>query len=98
MFHFSDGDNWEQDNPLCKELVIKLLEQTTMVGYGEIRYRDEASFYGWVKGFDPTWSTLNKTFQDGIKHPRFMTASIAKKEDVHECLKKFLTPMEESKK
>jgi formamidopyrimidine-DNA glycosylase len=33
----------------CQELVTQLLDHTAMVGYGEIRYRDETTFYGWVK-------------------------------------------------
>jgi hypothetical protein len=30
-----------------------------MVGYGEIRYADEATFYGWGHAFEPGWSTLH---------------------------------------
>ena len=61
-----------------------------MVGYGEIRYKDEASFYGWIKGVDPSWSTLYRTF-DALKHQRFITSVITKKEQVFDTLKKFLS-------
>jgi hypothetical protein len=89
VFHFSDGDNWEEDNSRCKELVTQLLEHTAMVGYGEIRYRDEATFYGWVKSFNPAWSTLHKEL-GAITHPRFVTVAIKQKEDVYLALQTFL--------
>jgi uncharacterized protein len=88
VFHFSDGDNWEEDNPRCQALVRQLLDHTTMVGYGEIRYRDEATFYGWVKSFNPAWSTLHKELS-AIEHPRFVTIAIKQKEDVYQALQTF---------
>ena len=89
VFHFSDGDNWEEDNPRCQALVTQLLEQTTMVGYGEIRYRDEATFYGWGQTSEQIWSTLQKELST-IVHPRFITAIIKQKEDVYQTLQSFL--------
>jgi sporulation protein YhbH len=89
VFHFSDGDNWEEDNPRCKALVTQLLDHTAMVGYGEIRYRDEATFYGWVKSFNPAWSTLHQELST-IAHPRFITATIKQKGDVYQALQTFL--------
>jgi sporulation protein YhbH len=89
VFHFSDGDNWEEDNPRCRALVTQLLAHTAMVGYGEIRYRDEATFYGWVKAFNPAWSTLHKELST-ITHPRFLTVAIKQKEDVYQALQTFL--------
>src|SRR5918992_5229074 len=58
VFHFSDGDNWAEDNARCKTFIAQLLEQTSMVGYGEIRYADEATFYGWGKAYQPGRKTL----------------------------------------
>jgi uncharacterized sporulation protein YeaH/YhbH (DUF444 family) len=89
VFHFSDGDNWEEDNPRCKELVTHLLEHTAIVGYGEVRYRDEATFYGWVNSFNPAWSTLHNEL-GAIVHPRFVTVAIKQKEDVYQALQAFL--------
>jgi sporulation protein YhbH len=89
VFHFSDGDNWEEDNPRCKAMVTQLLDHTAMIGYGEIRYRDEATFYGWVKSFNPAWSTLHKELS-AIAHPRFVTVAIKQKEDVYQALETFL--------
>jgi len=88
VFHFSDGDNWEEDNPRCQAIVTQLLDHTTMVGYGEIRYRDEATFYGWVQSFNPAWSTLHKELST-IVHPRFVTIAIKQKEDVYQALQTF---------
>lgn len=95
VFHFSDGDNWEEDNPRCKELLTHLLDHTTMVGYGEIRYRDEATFYGWVKSFNPAWSTLHKELS-AIAHPRFVTVTIKQKEDVYQALQAFFGKKEDA--
>jgi len=89
VFHFSDGDNWEEDNVRCTELVTQLLAHTTMVGYGEIRYRDEATFYGWMESYDAAWSTLHKEFST-IAHPHFVTVAIKQKEDVYQALQTFL--------
>jgi uncharacterized protein len=89
VFHFSDGDNWEEDNPRCKALVTQLLDHTAMVGYGEIRYRDEASFYGWANSYNPAWSTLHQELST-IVHPHFITATIKQKRDVYQALQTFL--------
>lgn len=94
VFHFSDGDNWTEDNQRCKKAVSDLLNHTTMVGYGEIKYKDEATFYGWGRSYQPSWSTLHQEFES-IKHQRFITAAIKQKEDVYEALKKFLGRKEE---
>jgi uncharacterized sporulation protein YeaH/YhbH (DUF444 family) len=85
VFHFSDGDNWGDDNKKCINIVEQLLEYCTAVGYGEI---DINGFYG--NSFASGWSTLHKEFENNIKHQRFITASIQKKEDVYNCLKQFL--------
>ena len=93
VFHFSDGDNWYDDNARCKTLVTQLLDHTTMVGYGEIRYRDQASFYGGTYAYHSSWSTLHKEL-DTISHARFMTVAITQKADVYQALQTFLTRKE----
>lgn len=85
VFSFSDGDNWGDDNNRCIEIVDKLLEVCTAVGYGEI---DTNSFYGHSGLF--SWSTLHEEFEKHIDHPRFLTASIQKREDIYQCLQQFL--------
>jgi sporulation protein YhbH len=93
VFHFSDGDNWQEDNPRCKALIAQLLEHTAMVGYGEIRYYDGATFYGWSHTFEPGWSTLHKELS-AIAQPRFMTVTIKRREDVYQALQTFLVRKE----
>ena len=87
VFEFSDGDNWSSNNKECVKVVTELLEVCTAIGYGEISLSS---------GFS-SWSTLHDEFTKEIKHPRFMTAKITKKEDVYSCLKQFLGLKEESK-
>jgi uncharacterized protein len=93
VFHFSDGDNWEEDNPRCQQFVTQLLDHTTMVGYGEIQYQDAASFYGWNNTSNPPWSTLHRELS-AIAHPRFITVAIKQKEDVYQALQTFLVRKE----
>jgi hypothetical protein len=85
VFEFSDGDNYGTDNEKCVKIVNELLNNVTAIGYGEISTD---------LGFG-SWSTLHDEFSKEINHPRFMTAKIAKKEDVYECLKQFLGIKEE---
>jgi uncharacterized protein len=90
VFHFSDGDNWAEDNARCKTVIAQLLEQTSMVGYGEIRYADEATFYGWGNAYQPGWSTLHQELS-AVAHQRFMAVTIKRKDDVYLALQTFLT-------
>jgi sporulation protein YhbH len=85
VFEFSDGDNWPDDNTRCVELVNKLLEICSAVGYGEIN--TDSMFYG---GNLFGWSTLHEEFTKSIKHPKFLTASLSKREDIYTCLRQFL--------
>jgi sporulation protein YhbH len=93
VFHFSDGDNWAEDNSRCKALIAQLLDHAAMVGYGEIRYHDEATFYGWGNSNDTSWSTLHKELST-IAQPRFITVIIKRKEDVYQALQTFLARKE----
>ena len=85
VFSFSDGDNWGSDNDKCIGLVQELLEICTAVGYGEI---DTDTWNGYKGMF--SWSTLHDEFTKNIDHPRFLTASIQKREDIYKCLQEFL--------
>jgi uncharacterized sporulation protein YeaH/YhbH (DUF444 family) len=91
LFHFSDGDNLPNDNPLCKKFVEMLLECCNMVGYGEIRYGDDASFYGWIGQMTHTPSSLQHTLEE-ISHPRFLNVTITHKDEVYKALEVFLRP------
>jgi len=93
LFHFSDGDNLPDDNAVCKALVETLLTHCRMVGYGEIRYRDDASFYGWIGQAASAPSSLQYALQ-GITHPRLLSVTITHKEELLQVLQQFLQPRE----
>lgn len=85
VFSFSDGDNWPDDNKKCIQLIKQLLTVCSAVGYGEIDV--DSIFYGSnIFG----WSTLHEELKKAIDHPKFLTASISKKEDIYTALQKFL--------
>lgn len=93
MFHFSDGDNLPDDNQACKSLVEELLKQCQMVGYGEIRYRDDASFYGWIGSSSAGPSSLQSAL-GGINQPHFLSVTISNKAEIFQVLQTFLQPRE----
>ncbi len=95
LFHFSDGDNWPSDNAACKALAEDLLKHCTMVGYGEIRYGDDASFYGWLNQSSNRPSSLQGVFSE-ITDPRFLSVTISNKEEVYQVLRDFLQTRENS--
>ena len=75
-FHFSDGDNWsDNDNKLCVELVGKLLEVSNLFGYGEIR--------------DGGYTSSLMSAFSAIKDPRFVIVTITEKRDVYPALQKW---------
>ena len=93
LFHFSDGDNLPYDNAVCKALVQDLLVHCNMVGYGEIQYQDDASFYGWRGQAPYALSSLQHAL-DTIEHPRLLSVTITHKEELYHVLQTFLRPQE----
>ena len=94
LFHFSDGDNWPEDNPACQAQVTALLDLCTMVGYGEIRYDgDDIGFYGWPTQIEPIPSSLQSALQN-LAHPRLCIVTLSHKDDVYQALQTFLQPRE----
>jgi hypothetical protein len=89
LFHFSDGDNIPDDNTICRTLAEALLAHCRMVGYGEIRYRDDASFYGWIGQTATAPSSLQYALQ-GIQQPHFLSVTIAHKAELYQVLQTFL--------
>ena len=79
-FHFSDGDNWPSDNELCRQLADRLVSQSNLFGYGEIR-----------QGRYSYQSTLMHTFQQ-LSSPKFVTVTIADKAEVYPALRRFFGP------
>lgn len=94
LFHFSDGDNIPGDNAACRELIETLLPQCSMVGYGEIRYRDDASFYGWIGQAGHAPSSLQQALQ-AITDRHFLSVTITHKEELYQVLQTFLQPREQ---
>ncbi len=77
-FHFSDGDNWsDNDNKLCVELVGKLLEVSNLFGYGEIR--------------DGGYTSSLMSAFSAIKDPKFVIVTITEKRDVYPALQKWFS-------
>lgn len=79
-FHFSDGDNWGDDDNRCIELVKEMLHRVNMFAYGEV---------AWENSMWNNESSLRKALET-IKHPRFMTAILKDKKDVYSTLLGFL--------
>src|SRR5437588_28994 len=79
-FHFSDGDNWgDEDNRTCVELVKRIITHANLFGYGEIK---EEPYSRWAT------STLMSAFPP-ITAPEFVGITIKSKEDVYPALKRF---------
>ena len=76
-FHFSDGDNWEDDNERSIELVKKLISICNIFGYGEIHRG----------GYAPL-STLMSTYS-AINDDKFIGVTITGKKDVYPALRRF---------
>src|SRR2546428_3294001 len=93
LFHFSDGDNLPHDNAVCKALVQDLLGHCNMVGYGEIQYQDDASFYSWRSQMPFALSSLQHALKE-IDHPRLLSVTITHKEELYQVLQTFLRPQE----
>jgi sporulation protein YhbH len=91
VFAFSDGDNWPEDNDRCVESVKEILPLCQAVGYGEVEYSDY--FYGLVTSSTYRKSNLATIFEGSSElsnNERFMVVSIEKREDIYQCLKRFL--------
>lgn len=80
VFHCSDGDNFESDNPATLKAAQELAKSANLFGYGEIKPLG-SGYYG---------SSLISFFSQ-IQEPNFLTVQIQKKEDVWSSFKTFLT-------
>ena len=80
VFHCSDGDNFESDNPAALKAALELARCSNLFGYGEIKPLG-AGYYG---------SSLIQLFSQ-IEEPNFHTIQIHRKEDIWASFKTFLT-------
>jgi hypothetical protein len=79
VFHCSDGDNFESDNPAALKAAQEIAQVSNLFGYGEIKPLG-TGYYG----------SSMITFFSQIKEPNFQTVQIQKKEDIWNSFKSFL--------
>lgn len=79
VFHCSDGDNFESDNPAALKAATELARSSNLFGYGEIKPLG-AGYYG--SSLIPLFSQLDE--------PNFQTLQIHRKEDIWTSFKAFL--------
>lgn len=79
LWHFSDGENIDADNLVCKQRIEDLLQECTMVAYAEIAWQQSSH----------TIHQLLQTLHQ-ITHPRFVTTVIKTREDIQRTLRTFL--------
>jgi uncharacterized protein len=79
VFHCSDGDNFDSDNPAALKAARELAQASNLFGYGEIKPLG-SGYYG---------SSLIQLFSQ-IQEPNFQTLQIHRKEDIWNSFKAFL--------
>ncbi|HXG50804.1 MAG TPA: sporulation protein YhbH [candidate division Zixibacteria bacterium] len=79
VFHCSDGDNFESDNPAALKAARELARVANLFGYGEIKPLG-SGYYG---------SSMIQFFAE-IQEPNFQTVQIQRKEDIWPSFKTFL--------
>lgn len=78
-FHFSDGDNWGDDNPKCLTLLKeKMLPKLNLFGYGQVE-----SPYGSGEFFDHISELLDE-------HPNVVATKVPDREAILGSIKEFL--------
>jgi uncharacterized sporulation protein YeaH/YhbH (DUF444 family) len=80
VFHCSDGDNFESDNPAALKAAQEIARVANLFGYGEIKPLG-TGYYG----------SSMITFFSQIKETNFQTVQIQKKEDIWVSFKTFLS-------
>jgi uncharacterized protein len=80
VFHCSDGDNFESDNPAALQAAKEISEIANLFGYGEIKPLG-SGYYG---------SSMIQFFSQ-IEADNFLTVQIQRKEDIWPSFKSFLS-------
>jgi uncharacterized sporulation protein YeaH/YhbH (DUF444 family) len=79
-FHFTDGDNWEDDNTKCARLLADdILPHANLFSYGEVRGPHSRS------QFMRALQALDLDDED-----RLVTTTIKDKEEIYDAIKAFL--------
>jgi len=93
LSHFSDGDNYGDDNLLVLDTMLKMMPMVTAMSYMEVIPEDLQS-YPWYSE-EKLLSTL---LNEEIKRTRFVSSKLSSIEDVYDSLKKFFNVDGVSKK
>ena len=80
VFHCSDGDNFESDNPAALQSAREIAQISNLFGYGEIKPLG-SGYYG---------SSMIQFFSQ-LQADNFQTLQIQRKEDIWPAFKAFLT-------
>jgi len=80
VFHCSDGDNFESDNPAALQSAKEIAQISNLFGYGEIKPLG-SGYYG---------SSMIQFFSQ-LQADNFQTVQIQRKEDIWPSFKAFLT-------
>ena len=87
LFHFSDGENWSDDNERCWEVIQELLPKVNLLCYAQVQgaygggdFKEllERKAQRWPYAF----------YEDGS--PRLITSRITDREDIYTSIKEFL--------
>ena len=79
VFHCSDGDNFDSDNPAALQAAGELARVSNLFGYGEIKPLG-AGYYG---------GSMIQFFSQ-LQADNFQTVQIQRKEDIWPCFRSFL--------
>jgi uncharacterized protein len=85
-FHFSDGDNWNDDNERACEAVRQMLPKLNLFGYGQVRSYGSGQFIHILEDYFQDAPDI--TYPDGT--PRLILSGIADHDAILDSIKDFL--------
>ena len=77
-FHFSDGENWHDDDTKALQLLDKIVEASNIFCYGQ------------VEGMYSSGTFLERLLETRKEEKKLLTAEIKRKDDIYDALKTFL--------
>lgn len=81
-FHFSDGDNWENDNKVAVNVITDLLGHCNQFCYGQVAAQDTAAWY--------KMKTLHELFTESVIAENLISTKVDSKAEILPMLKTFL--------
>ena len=85
-FHFSDGDNWNDDTDRACQSLKDMLPQLNMFGYGQVRSYGSGQFAKVLRDYFK--DVPEATYPDGT--PRLITSLIPDRDAILDSIKEFL--------